>query len=241
MAGPAAASTFTEEAPRPAPSQSSGIAARLEEDILQGRVRPGDRLDERELSEAYGVSRTPIREALQRLQASGLAVARGRQGLQVAQLSVANLLDGLTVVAELEALAAAQAARRITADGRATLASAFAACDRAAAAGDYEDFYVANLRFHDAIAAASANDMLLDTLRRLSLKTAPYRRAITFQPGRMPASQPEHAAIRDAILGRDSTKAGDLMRQHVLLLTADIADFLRFVRGTDYAGLFASD
>lgn len=239
MAGTTAA--ITEEAPRANPSQSSGIAARLEEDILQGKVRPGDRLDERELSEAYGVSRTPIREALQRLQASGLAVARGRQGLQVAQLSVANLLDGLTVVAELEALAAAQAARRITKDGRTVLASAYGACDQAASAGDYESFYTANLRFHDAIAAASANDMLLDTLRRLSLKTAPYRRAITFQPGRMPASQPEHAAIRDAILGRDPAKASDLMRQHVLLLTADIVDFLRFVRGTDHAELFASD
>ncbi len=239
MAGTMAA--VTEETPRANPSQSSGIAARLEEDILQGRVRPGDRLDERELSEIYGVSRTPIREALQRLQASGLAVARGRQGLQVAQLSVADLLDGLTVVAELEALAAAQAARRITEDGRAILASAHEACDEAASVGDYEGFYTANLQFHDAIAAASANDMLVDTLRRLSLKTAPYRRAITFQPGRMAASQPEHAAIRDAIFGRDPERASDLMRQHVLLLTADIADFLRFVRGTDHAGLFASD
>lgn len=64
------------------------------------------------------MSRTPIREALHRLQASGLAVTRGRQGLQVAQLSVADLLDGLTVVAELEALAAAQAARRINDIGR---------------------------------------------------------------------------------------------------------------------------
>ena len=229
------------EAPRANPSNSSGITAQLEEGILYGRVRPGDRLDERELSEAYGVSRTPIREALQRLQASGLAVTRGRQGLQVAQLSIANLLDGLTVVAELEALAAAQAARRITDDGRSMLNAAYEACDEAALAGDYGGFYAANLRFHDAVAAASANDMLLDTLRRLSLKTAPYRRAITFQPGRMPASQPEHAAIRDAILCRDPETAGELMRHHVLRLTADIADFLRFVRGTDHARLFASD
>ncbi len=218
-----------------------GTAARLEADILQGRVRPGDRLDERELSKTYGVSRTPVREALQRLQASGLAVARGRQGLQVAQLSVADLLDGMTVVAELEALAAAQAARRVTEDGRATLDRAHEACGQAVVTGDCEAFYNANLQFHDAIAAASGNDILQDALRRLSLKTAPYRRAITFQPGRMPASHPEHAAILDAILGRDAARASELMRRHVLLLTADISDFLRFVRGTDHAGLFASD
>ena len=222
-------------------SRSSGIAARLEEEILRGRVRPGDRLDERELSEAYGVSRTPIREALQRLQASGLAVARGRQGLQVARLSVAGLLDGLAVVAELEALAAAQAARRVGADGRAALTLVHEECGQAIAAGEFEAFYDANIRFHGAIAAASGNDMLQDELRRLSLKTAPYRRAITYQPGRMTASQPEHAAILEAILRRDPAQASELMRRHILLLTADIADFLRFVRGTDHAGLFASD
>ena len=228
-------------ASRAGSSQSSSIAARLEEDILHGRIHPGDRLDERELSEICGVSRTPVREALQRLQASGLAVARGRQGLQVAQLSVANLLDGLTVVAELEALAAGQAARRITAPGRVALADTYEQCEQAVRAGDYESFYASNLRFHDAIAAASANDMLIDTLRHLSLKTAPYRRAITFQPGRMPASQPEHAVIRDAILANDAAQASISMRQHIVLLTADIADFLRFVRGSDYARLFSAD
>src|SRR3954464_7197285 len=66
---------------RPAESLAGDIAARLEEDILRGGLRPGHRLDERELSARYGVSRTPVREALQRLSASGLAVARGRQGL----------------------------------------------------------------------------------------------------------------------------------------------------------------
>ena len=221
-------------------SRSSEIAARLEDDILHGRVRPGDRLDERELGEIYGVSRTPVREALQRLQASGLAVARGRQGLQVAQLSVADLLDGLTVVAELEALAAAQAARRLTAVDRDALSRAHAACGRAVQAGDCDAFYGANIQFHAAIAAASRNDMLQDALHRLSLRTAPYRRAITFQPDRMPASQPEHAAIFDALINHEPNVAADVMRKHILLLTADIVDFLKFVRGTPHEGLFAS-
>ena len=220
-------------------SRSSEIAGRLEDDILHGRVRPGDRLDERELSEVYGVSRTPVREALQRLQASGLAVARGRQGLQVAQLSIADLLDGLTVVAELEALAAAQAARRLTAVDRDTLSLAHEACGRAVQANDCDTFYGANIQFHAAIVAASRNDMLQDALHRLSLRTAPYRRAITFQPGRMPASQPEHAAIIDALMNHEPNVAADVMRKHILLLTADIVDFLRFVRGTSHERLFA--
>lgn len=221
------------------PSLSGDIARRLEEDILRGRVQPGHRLDERELSARYGVSRTPIREALQRLAAGGLAAARGRQGLQVAQFSVADLLDALSVVAELEALAAAQAARRITPDGRAALEDAHAACGRAVEAGAFDAFYDANIDFHDAIAAASHNRILQDELRRLSLKTAPYRRAITVQPGRMPASQPEHGAVMDAILRSDDEAAATLMRRHVSLLSEGIADFLHFVRSSDQAGLFA--
>ena len=219
-------------------SLSSDIALRLEEDILRGRVQPGHRLDERELSERYGVSRTPIREALQRLAAHGLAIARGRQGLQVAQLSVTELLDALRVVAELEALAATQAALRITTSQRHALEVAHGACAGALARKDFNGFYDDNIDFHDAIAAASHNRVLQDELRRLSLKTAPYRRAITFQPGRMPASQPEHGAILAAIVAGDAVNAGEQMRRHISLLSDGIADFLHYVRLTDQQGLF---
>ena len=222
-------------------SLSSNIALRLEEDILRGRIRPGHRLDERELSERYGVSRTPIREALQRLSASGLAVARGRQGLSVAKLSVADLLDALSVVAELEGLAAEQAARRIRPEQRATLEQADDACGRAIDESDPDAFYDANIDFHDAIAAASHNAVLQDELRRLSLKTAPYRRAITFQPGRMASSRAEHAAIMEAVFRNDPKQAGASMRRHVSLLSEGIADFLHFVRASDRFALFTEE
>ena len=219
---------------------SNDIAQQLEEDLLRGRVRPGQRLDERELSERYGVSRTPIREALQRLSANGLAVSRGRQGLQLTRFSVADLLDALSVVAELEALASAQAARRITPGQRTALQAAHDTCGRAMQAGDSDAFYDANIDFHRAIADASHNRVLQDELRRLSLRTAPYRRAITFQPGRMTASQPEHAAVMDAILRNDGTSAAALMRRHVSQLTEGIADFLHFVDASDNTGLFSN-
>ena len=220
-------------------SLSGDIARKLEEDILRGRLRPGHRLDERELSERYAVSRTPVREALQRLSAGGLAAARGRQGLQVSQLSVADLLDALSVVAQLEALAASQAARRILPEQRDILQKAHEACERALDNGDPDRFYDANLLFHDAIVAASHNRVLQDEIRRLSLKTAPYRRAITFQPGRMSRSIPEHAGIMDAILANDGRHASDLMSRHISLLTEGIADFLQFVRASGNGVLFA--
>jgi DNA-binding GntR family transcriptional regulator len=219
-------------------SLAADIARRLEEEILRGRTRPGARLDERELSERYKVSRTPVREALQRLSASGLVVARGRQGLQVAQMSVADLLDALSVVAELEALACVQAARRISEAQRAMLRKAYEACGEAAQRGDADAFYDANIDFHDLIAAASHNRVLQDELRRLSLKTAPYRRTITFQPGRMASSQLEHDAVLDAIVNNDAVDAGNRMRRHVSMLSEGIADFLHFVRTSEHSGLF---
>ena len=236
----------TQDAPQSADraeglSRASDIAKRLEEDILRGRIRPGFHLDERELSDRYQVSRTPVREALQRLAASGLAVARGRQGLQVARMSVAGLLDALSVVAELEALASTQAARRKTAPLLSALQAAHEACQLAAAHGQADAFYDANIGFHDAVAAASHNRVLQVELRRLSLHTAPYRRTITFQPGRMQSSLVEHEGVLGAIQANDPASAGAQMRCHMSLLSEDISDFLHFVQSSEHRGLFAED
>lgn len=222
-------------------SLASDIAKRMEEEILRGRARPGSRLDERELSERYQVSRTPIREALQRLSASGLAVARGRQGLQVAQMSVTDLVDALSVVAELEALACVQASRRITPEQSEALRLAHIACGKAAEAGNIDAFYDANIDFHNSIAEACHNRVLQEELRRLSLKTAPYRRTITSQPGRMISSQAEHEQILQAILNNDPASANAVMRNHLSVLSDSIADFLHFVRRSENADLFSDN
>lgn len=103
------------------PTLAEKLATAIADGILSGALKPGLRLDEVSLAQQHGVSRTPVREALQRLAASGLVVSRGRQGLQVAQLSIADLLDAFSVAAEMEALAAAQASRRIRPDSKKAL------------------------------------------------------------------------------------------------------------------------
>jgi DNA-binding GntR family transcriptional regulator len=213
-----------------AASRTSEVVRRLEQEILYGRRNPGDKLDERQLAESFGVSRTPVREALQRLAASGLVVARGRQGLRVAQLSVADLLDAFSVVAELEALAAMHAARRIQPEECGRLEDAHRRCDAEAARDDAHGFYDANLTFHEAIAAASHNRLLQEELRRVTLITSPYRRVITYQPGRMRDSIPEHAAIMEAILKREAAAAASAMREHVRVLGEGLSDLLHFLR-----------
>jgi DNA-binding GntR family transcriptional regulator len=211
-------------------SHANEVVRALEEDLLNGFLLPGDRLDERKLAARFGVSRTPIREALQRLAAMGIVVVQPRQGAAIVQLDIPDLLDSFTVDADLEALAAAQAARRILPDQKADLLRAHEACNVAAEAGDFERFNQANDRFHAIIARSSQNRILKSHLRTAKLLTAPYRRKITYQPGRMLASIREHQAIVDAIMASDSDTAAEHMRAHIFQLGAGTSDFLHHLR-----------
>lgn len=221
-------------------SHANEIIRRLEEEILLGRRSPGDRLDERSLAEQFGVSRTPVREALQRLAASGLVMLRGRQGACVARLSVPDLLDAFYVVAELEALAARQAARRIRPAERHKLEDSHKACEAMANSGNPDGFYEENLRFHDAVIEGCHNRVLQEQLRSVRLLTSPYRRCVTFQPGRMTASIPEHEAVMGAIFRGDGEQAYQLMRHHVNLLGDGLSDLLHYIENSDELGLAAS-
>lgn len=210
-------------------SQASEIVRRLEDEILRGKRVPGARLDERSLAEHFGVSRTPVREALQWLAAHGLVSLRGRQGARVAQLSVPDLLDAFFVIAEMESMAARQAARRIRAEQRQELLRSHELCTACAEASDPEGFYEENLRFHAIVLDASHNRVLKDQIGTVRALTAPYRRYVTFQPGRMKASVPEHGAIVEAIINGDGDEAARLMREHVNLLGEGLSDLLHLM------------
>jgi DNA-binding GntR family transcriptional regulator len=216
-------------------SRSDLVVRALEEDILRGVRRPGERLDERQLATAFMVSRTPVREAIQRLAASGLATIRGRSGAIVACLTGMEMLDGFTVAAELEALAAAQAARRRLPAHLDQIAEAHEHCAQAADEEAVERFYTANLEFHQLIVTASQNRVLQDQLRSVTFKTSPYRRYVTYRPGRMIASIPEHAQILDAIKRSDPERAAEAMRSHVTVLGESVIDFLHLFQTLEAA------
>lgn len=210
-------------------SQASEIARRLEDEIVRGTRAPGARLDERSLAEHFGVSRTPVREALQWLAAHGLVSQRGRQGARVAQLSVPDLLDAFFVIAEMESMAARQAARRIRSDQRDQLLQSHERCTALVEANDAEGFYLENLHFHALILDASHNRVLKDQMGTVRALTAPYRRYVTYQPGRMKASIKEHANVIDAILAGDGETAAQVMRDHVNLLGDGLSDLLHLM------------
>lgn len=211
-------------------SHANEIVRKLEREITLGRLMPGQRLDERSLSEQFRVSRTPVREALQRLGASGLITLRGRQGACVARLSVPDLFDAFYVVAELEGMAARQAARRLRPAQRQRLEESHRRCAELCAANDPDGFYEENLRFHDIIIEGSHNRVLQDQLRALRVLISPYRRHVTYQPGRMADSIPEHQAVMEAIFRNDGEQARELMCQHVSLLSDGLGDLLHALR-----------
>ncbi|MDQ0394365.1 GntR family transcriptional regulator [Labrys monachus] len=216
-------------ASRSAASHANEIVAKLEAEILQGRLPPGTKLDERALAERFGVSRTPVREALHRLSASGLVGLGGRQGAQIVRLQVSDLLDAFFVVAELEGMAARLAARRIRPEEREVLRALHEECARHCADGDEEAFFLANTDFHSAIIKASRNRILQDQLRNARLLVAPYRYYATFRPGRMVSSIPEHEEIMTAIFQGDGAKAASLMSAHVNLLGDNLSDVLHIL------------
>ncbi|RJF69507.1 GntR family transcriptional regulator [Rhodopseudomonas palustris] len=216
------------ETPAPARSTTRAETLRrsLEEMIMSGALKPGDRLDETELATRFEVSRTPVREALKSLLATGLVEMSGRQGLTVAAISIGTLLEMFQLMAELEGLHAKLAARRASLPQRERMIAAHEQLKKTLERGDPQLFYDVNREFHEAIYEASQSEFLADQTRALRRRVAPYRRYVTYQPGRMAATITEHQRILDAIMSADGEAAQRAARDHVNLLGDNLADFI---------------
>lgn len=206
--------------------RAGGLRDTLEEDILTGRLSPGERLEEQALAARFGVSRTPIREALFQLSASGLVEQKPRRGAVVAEIGPRRLLEMFEVMAELEALAARHAARRGAEDDIAALAALHGQAEAMAAAGDADGYYYLNERFHGTIRALSRNAFLAEQADALHKRLKPYRRLQLRARGRLRASLAEHADIVAALEAGDAERAGAAMRRHVAIQGDRFADLL---------------
>ena len=195
--------------------ETQNLAGHLEADIVEGRLQPGDRLEERGLAERFGVSRTPVREALRRLTAIGLVQEQAGSGCFVARVTISELMSMFEFMNEVEASAARLAAQRI--DGAATgrLIEAVRAGEASAAAGDVLAYSRVNREFHELIYQASGNPTLIDAIRRVSARAAPFRRQALGLRGWIKRSAREHAAITAVIASHDVARAGELMARHM--------------------------
>lgn len=180
--------------------------------IEAGTYRPGSRLVESELAERFGVSRTPVREALQRLETQQMLVRDGRS-LIVASLDHNQLAELYIVRAELEALAARLAARHATPEEVRVLAQMLAEDQKAAS--DPEALARANKRFHRQIHLASHNRYLVQQLDLVHRSMALMAKTSLAAEGRSETALAEHQRIVDAIAAGDGTAADRELRQHI--------------------------
>lgn len=180
--------------------------------IDNGLYRPGDRLVESELAERFGVSRTPVREALQRLETQAMLKRDGRS-LIVATLDHNQLAELYAVRTELEALAARLAAQHATPEEIRVLAGMVR--DDHASKGDPQALARANRRFHHQIHLASHNRYLVQQLDIVHRSMALMARTTFAAEGRDDVALDEHQAIVDAISDRDGARADAALRHHI--------------------------
>lgn len=195
--------------------RADDIADAIEEQIFDGTFTDGERLDETRLAERFGVSRTPLREAFQRLAVSGLVEAIPRRGVFVRQPGPVELVEMFEVMAELEAACGRLAARRISDEALAELNLANAQGQAAIEAGDADAYYRHNERFHAIIYEQSGNAFLAQETRRLHRRLKPFRRLQLRLRGRLRQSMDEHVSIVAALAEGDGDRAADGLRQHV--------------------------
>ncbi|EOD59070.1 GntR family transcriptional regulator [Amycolatopsis vancoresmycina] len=187
------------------------VREELRERILTGRLRPGDRLVERELAEALGVSRVPVREAIRSLEAEGFLVVQSPRRVVVRQLARVDVEELFDVREALEGLAAGLAAARAGAAELKRLERALADAARATARGDAARITVLNSRFHDEIVAIAGNALLSTMLQPLEGRL----RWLTSQNEHWAELLDEHRRLYDAIASGDAERAKASAVEHV--------------------------
>ena len=205
---------------------AESLRQKLEEAIAAGRLEPGSRLDEQEIAQRFGVSRTPVREAFRLMAANHLVELRGRQGAIVRAIKAEALIEMFQVMAELEGLCARLAARRVPQTWGDKISKIHQRLIAAGETGNIDLFYDVNQEFHEAIYDASRNAYVADQTRKLRNQVAAYRRRVTRMPNRIADTVREHEAIMQAILAHDPERAHSAMRDHVNLLGDNLLDFL---------------
>ena len=205
------------------------LLSEIEKLIVNGSMVPGQRLDEMVLAKKYGVSRTPVREAIRALIAIGLVQNTGKQGSQVAKLSISMLIEMFELMAVLEGMCAQLAARRATKNELLEMKKTHQLLEKTFEKGNHKEFYNVNLQFHDQLYNASHTQYLAEETLRLRRRLSPYRMRVTFQPGRMSSTLEEHNKILIAINKGESELAKNEAISHLRLIGNDLEDFIASV------------
>ncbi len=195
--------------------------------ILRGELKPGERLMEIQLANKLGVSRTPIREAIRKLELEGLVLMVPRKGAEVAEITEKNLRDVLEVRCALEELAVQLACDRIDGERMQQLLDAAAHFRDILGTADITELGEADEAFHDVIFQATGNQRLIQLLNNLREQMYRYRIEYLKKKECYPQLLEEHAAIIQAIREHDKAKATGITVQHINNQVDTVVDTLR--------------
>ncbi|MEM8548718.1 MAG: GntR family transcriptional regulator [Pseudomonadota bacterium] len=206
-------------------TQAAKIASRIQEIILAGEYQPGDGLNEQALADRYGVSRTPVREALRILTAEGLVEQRPRKRARVAQLPLGKILEYMEALAEIEASCTRLAVRRMTPIERAGLGEIHQTfCEQLEQApDDFLRIADLNVQFHRHLVEGCHNQAMIDMARKTASRVLFYRARQAMQAGRLRNSAKEHEAILSAVLNDEEDQAYRLMRGHFEVVKGNVS------------------
>ncbi|QID19168.1 GntR family transcriptional regulator [Nitrogeniibacter mangrovi] len=191
------------------------VAERLRERIFSHELKPGAWVDEQAIAEQYGISRTPLREALKVLASEGLVTLKPRRGCYVTEISERDLDEIFTVIALLEGQCAREATTRARDADLARFKQLHDALESAAARNDINGFFEANQAFHQQVQAVADNRWLQQVIEDLRKVIKLSRHHSLFSEGRLEQSLAEHRDILKAMLARDADGAEQAMRTHI--------------------------
>ena len=187
----------------------------LRQAILTGELKPGERLMEIHLADKLGVSRTPIREAIRKLELEGLVTMIPRRGAEVAQITEKSMSDVLEVRRTLDALCAELACDRISEEGLAALKDACGQFEQCVAGRDAQRIAQADVALHDIILQATGNQRLIQMVNNLAEQMYRYRFEYIKDSSQHERLVEEHKIIYQSILNKDKETAAAAARTHI--------------------------
>jgi len=196
-------------------SLTDELVERLRDLIVEGEFQPGERLGEKALCERFGVSRTPLREALKILATEGLLELSPNRGARIAGLSAADLDELFPLLGALEALAGELAAARIDEAGIAEVRALHYQMVAHYHRGDLAGYFRLNQQIHEQFLAAAGNATLSAMHRSLSGRLRPARYAANMSPARWRQAVAEHEEMLSLLAARDGVALGALLRRHL--------------------------
>ena len=196
----------------------------LKREILVGEIAPGTRMMEIELADEMGVSRTPVREAIRKLEKEGLVTIEPRKGAYASDVSIKDMVDVLEVREDLEAMAAAMAAQKVNKDEKQALIEATMEYKEAVESERTEDIIRCDEKFHQLIVNYSGNKTLIQLFSQVQELALRFRYLYYDDSSRYERMPMEHREIEEAILSGDYEKARVAAGEHVKKLKQFVID-----------------